>query len=95
MANRNDKAGSPLHQTKLTEQDQNNQYEASWQQWMIFNHLLFEVIDAMQEEIIASKDGAPLNVHWQAFLHELYIRKPKLHTVIAHLLQEQKEEQST
>jgi len=52
--------------------------EASWQQLMLFNYILFEAIDAMQQERLTNQQHTPLNQSWQQFVHYLRLKKPKL-----------------
>ncbi|MFL0804275.1 MAG: hypothetical protein K6L81_11195 [Agarilytica sp.] len=51
--------------------------EASWQQLMLFNYVLFEAIDAMEQERL-TQQHTPLNQSWQQFVHHLRLKKPKL-----------------
>ena len=60
--------------------------EAPWQQLMIFNYVLFEVLDAMQQEQ-ANGNHAPINHHWQQFVHHLRQSKPKLGAYLDNLPQ--------
>ncbi len=43
----------------------------------LINYLMFEAIDAMDQERATGGD-CPLNLHWQQFVHLLRIKKPKL-----------------
>ena len=83
MAIQHDKSGARLHQAKNpTPTD-----EASWQQLMVFNYVVFEAIDAMKLERAAG-NHTPLNHHWQQFIYHLRLNKPKLGTCLDRLLAE-------
>lgn len=51
--------------------------EVPWQQLMVFNYILFEAIDAIEQERATGQD-TPLNQSWQQFVHLLRLKKPKL-----------------
>jgi hypothetical protein len=51
--------------------------EVPWQQLMVFNYVLFEAIDAIEQERASGQD-TQLNQSWQQFVHHLRLRKPKL-----------------
>ncbi|MFS1526106.1 hypothetical protein ACL7TT_18700 [Microbulbifer sp. 2304DJ12-6] len=80
MATTECKPGSRLHQTKRSTPSD----EASWQQLMVFNYVVFEAIDAMEQERLINQD-TPLNHHWQQFVHHLRLKKPKLGTCLDNL----------
>ena len=58
--------------------------EAPWQQLMVFNYVLFETLDAMQQEQ-ANGNHTPINHHRQQFVHLLRLKKPKLGTCLDNL----------
>lgn len=60
--------------------------EAPWQQLMVFNYLVAEAIDAMEEERSIGLD-MPLNESWQQFLFLLRLKKPKVSTCLDRLIQ--------
>ena len=76
MATRNHKPGPGLHPTKTTPAPQADS-EAPWQQLMVFNYVLFEAIDAMEQERATGRH-TPLNQSWQQFIHHLRRQKPTL-----------------
>ncbi len=51
--------------------------EAPWQQLMVFNYVVFEVMEAMSREQ-ATDPHAPLNHSWQQFMAQLRLQKPEL-----------------
>lgn len=82
MATTQCKPGERLHQTKSSTPSD----EAPWQQLMVFNYVLFEVLDAMQQEQ-ANGNHTPINHHWQQFVHHLRLSKPKLGAYLDNLPQ--------
>ncbi len=80
MATTQCKLGERLHQTKSSTPAD----EAPWQQLMVFNYVLFEVLDAMQQER-ATGNHTPINHHWQQFVHHLQLHKPKLSAYLDNL----------
>ncbi len=64
--------------------------EAPWQHLMLVNYLVFEALDAMQQERASSssRSPTPLNDHWQGFIHHLRVQKPKLGACLDTLGQE-------
>ncbi len=84
MATTQCKPGERLHQTK----NPTSADEAPWQQLMVFNYVLFEALDAMQQER-ATGNHTPINHHWQQFIHHLRIKKPKLGVCLDNFLVEQ------
>ena len=84
MATTQCKPGERLHQIKSS----TTADEASWQQLMVFNYVLFEAIDAMKQESVTG-NHTPLNHHWQQFIHHLRMAKPKLGACLDNVLTEQ------
>ncbi len=84
MATYHDKPGNRLHQIKSDTPTS----EAPWQQLMVFNYVLFESLDAMQQER-ATSNHTPINHHWQQFVHHLRIKKPKLGVCLDNFLVDQ------
>ena len=82
MATTQCKPGHRLHQTKTSTPSD----KAPWQQLMIFNYVLFEALDAMQQEQ-ANGNHTPINHHWQQFVHHLRLSKPKLSVYLDNLPQ--------
>ncbi|MDM3872665.1 hypothetical protein QSV34_15035 [Porticoccus sp. W117] len=54
---------------------------------MVFNHVVYEVIDALEQERAAGK-RTPLNLSWEMFTHHLLRKKPKLKTCFDNLLRD-------
>ena len=81
MATTQCKPGQRLHQIKNAIPTD----EASWQQLMLFNYLLFETIEAMAQERAANQH-TPLNHHWQQFIYHLRLNRPKLGDCLDKLL---------
>jgi hypothetical protein len=61
--------------------------EAPWQQLMVFNYILFEAIDAMEQERATGRH-TPLNQSWQQFVHHLRLKKPRLSACLDKLLRD-------
>ncbi|MEJ2446308.1 MAG: hypothetical protein P8Y42_23180 [Exilibacterium sp.] len=79
MATTQCKLGERLHQTK-THSPATADFsddEVFWQQLMVIDYLMFEAIDAMDQERTAA-NPTPINYHWQQFVHHLRLKKPKL-----------------
>ena len=90
MAVRDDIAGTRLHQTKSLDPataDPQDDTEALWQRMMVFNYVVYEVIDALEQERAAGQQ-TPLNQSWEQFTHHLRLKKPKLRTCFNKLLKD-------
>ena len=59
--------------------------DVSWQQLILFNYVLFEALDAMQQEQ-ASGNHTPINHHWQQFVYHLRLNRPTLGDCLDRLL---------
>ncbi|MEJ2419808.1 MAG: hypothetical protein P8Y45_23370 [Exilibacterium sp.] len=88
MAVQHSKPGERLHQTKILNPataDLSPDNEVFWQQLMVFNYVLSEVIGAMERERATSR-RRPLHQSWQNFVYQLRLKKTKLGTCLDHWL---------